>query len=73
MCPNEAARKEWTGLDGSLIKICLVIGRNAEAFCFQLHHGHQNQIHLVTIPLAGALPIVVILQGASMHVTSHNL
>lgn len=68
MCPSEAAGKEWAGLNGGLMMVCSALdntGRDAEDFHFWQQVTLMNQIHLVPIPLASALPIVVILRGAS--------
>ena len=72
MCPSEAAGKEGAGLNEGLMMVCSALdntGRDAEDFHFWQQVTLMNQIHLVPIPLASALPIVVILRGASTQST----
>ena len=69
MCPNEAAGKEWRGLSGSPDKVCSARGNDRQGCRGLLSQTAPmtpiNQNHLISISLASALAIVVILQGTS--------
>ena len=69
MCPSAAAGKHWTGLNGNVNIVCSALGNDRQGCRGLLFLNAPmtsiNQTHLVSIPLASALPIVVILQGAS--------